>query len=67
MDPLGRMVFTARYLLDRGYCCKSGCRHCPYGYVPSPGGVGSPSSDSLPPADSTPPNTDDLPSRQGGR
>jgi hypothetical protein len=18
--------------LKRGYCCKSGCRHCPYGY-----------------------------------
>ena len=26
------MVFTAKYLLERGYCCKSGCRHCPYGY-----------------------------------
>jgi hypothetical protein len=27
----GRMVLTARYLLDRGYCCGNGCRHCPYG------------------------------------
>jgi hypothetical protein len=26
------MVFTAQYLKRRGYCCKSGCRHCPYGY-----------------------------------
>ncbi len=26
------MVFTAKYLSARGYCCKSGCRHCPYGY-----------------------------------
>lgn len=26
-------VFTAKYLLARGYCCKSGCRHCPYGYT----------------------------------
>jgi hypothetical protein len=25
------MVFTAAYLLKRGSCCGSGCRHCPYG------------------------------------
>lgn len=25
------MVFTERYHLRRGYCCDSGCRHCPYG------------------------------------
>ena len=24
------IVFTARYLLRRGDCCESGCRHCPY-------------------------------------
>ena len=24
------MVLTERYLLRRGYCCDSGCRHCPY-------------------------------------
>lgn len=24
------IVFTARFLLRRGYCCESGCRHCPY-------------------------------------
>jgi hypothetical protein len=24
------MVFTAAYLLKRGTCCGSGCRHCPY-------------------------------------
>ncbi len=24
------LVFTARYHLKRGYCCNSGCRHCPY-------------------------------------
>jgi Family of unknown function (DUF5522) len=29
----GNWVFTAKYLLKRGYCCRSGCRHCPYGYV----------------------------------
>jgi len=26
----GLFVFTARFLRDRGYCCESGCRHCPY-------------------------------------
>ncbi len=29
----GNWVFTAKYLLRRGYCCRSGCRHCPYGCV----------------------------------
>lgn len=28
----GFLVFTAAYHLKRGYCCKNGCRHCPYGY-----------------------------------
>lgn len=28
----GYMVFTEQYLRKRGYCCQSGCRHCPYGY-----------------------------------
>ncbi|QQR79351.1 MAG: hypothetical protein IPJ69_08190 [Deltaproteobacteria bacterium] len=31
-DPDGKMVLTADYLFNRGYCCESGCRHCPYGY-----------------------------------
>lgn len=26
----GAVVFTARFLLRRGYCCRNGCRHCPY-------------------------------------
>lgn len=26
------LVFTEKFLRDRGYCCESGCRHCPYGY-----------------------------------
>jgi hypothetical protein len=26
----GYLVFTAHYLRERGYCCGSGCRHCPY-------------------------------------
>ena len=25
-------VFTEFYLLSRGFCCRSGCRHCPYGF-----------------------------------
>lgn len=29
-DENGAMVFTASYLQRRGYCCGSGCRHCPY-------------------------------------
>lgn len=30
-DPVsGLSVFTAVFLADRGYCCESGCRHCPY-------------------------------------
>jgi hypothetical protein len=29
----GKYVFTAHFLLKRGYCCESGCRHCPYGFV----------------------------------
>ena len=24
------IVFTEQYHLRRGYCCSSGCRHCPY-------------------------------------
>jgi len=39
-DPAtGRSVFTVAFLAARGYCCESGCRHCPYvgaGEVPSP-------------------------------
>jgi hypothetical protein len=28
----GLFVFSEKYHLKRGYCCKSGCRHCPYGF-----------------------------------
>lgn len=28
----GFMVFTREYHLKRGFCCKSGCRHCPWNY-----------------------------------
>lgn len=26
----GLLVYTAAYHLERGHCCGSGCRHCPY-------------------------------------
>ena len=26
----GLLVYTAAYHLKRGFCCGSGCRHCPY-------------------------------------
>lgn len=30
-DPAnGLFVMTASYLLDRGFCCDRGCRHCPW-------------------------------------
>lgn len=35
------MVFTASYHLKRGYCCGSGCRHCPYGNAPSDNAQGA--------------------------
>jgi uncharacterized protein DUF5522 len=31
VDPLsGLWVMTAVHLWERGYCCYSGCRHCPW-------------------------------------
>lgn len=32
----GKMVLTAHYLLNRGYCCGNGCKHCPYDYLQVP-------------------------------
>ena len=32
LTPEGYKCFTEKHHLNRGYCCKSGCRHCPYGY-----------------------------------
>ncbi len=31
-DDNGNMVFTSVFLKKRKFCCKSGCRHCPYGF-----------------------------------
>lgn len=37
-DPAtGYIVFTRLKHEQRGYCCKSGCRHCAYGYVKGKG------------------------------
>jgi hypothetical protein len=33
IDEQGLWVFTAKFLLERGYCCQNGCRHCPYGFI----------------------------------
>jgi hypothetical protein len=31
LDPAtGLFVFTAGYLAERGTCCDTGCRHCPF-------------------------------------
>lgn len=32
LSPEGYKVMTRQYHLKRGYCCESGCKHCPYGY-----------------------------------
>jgi hypothetical protein len=32
----GMMVLTAHYLLNRGYCCGNGCKHCPFDYLQVP-------------------------------
>ncbi len=31
MSPDGYIIFTEKYHLKRGYCCKNRCKHCPYG------------------------------------
>jgi hypothetical protein len=36
----GYLVFTEGYHLKRGYCCQSGCRHCPFGFNDKKGKVG---------------------------
>lgn len=40
----GYIVFTEKYLLKRGYCCKNGCKHCPYGYNKKTGLFNKPKS-----------------------
>ena len=38
-SPEGFIVFTEKNLLKRGYCCKNGCKHCPYGFDKKTGQV----------------------------
>lgn len=35
----GYRCFTEKFHLKRGYCCKSGCRHCPYGFDKNTGTI----------------------------
>lgn len=37
--PEGYKCFTEKFHLKRGYCCKSGCRHCPYGFDKKTGNI----------------------------
>jgi hypothetical protein len=30
IDGVKYRVFTGSYLLKRGFCCKNGCKNCPY-------------------------------------
>lgn len=32
LDENGNLVFTEKYHLKRGSCCKNGCRHCPWNF-----------------------------------
>ncbi|MEK6616112.1 MAG: DUF5522 domain-containing protein [Bacteroidota bacterium] len=32
MSEEGFIIFTEKYHLNRGQCCMSGCKHCPYGF-----------------------------------
>ena len=41
MSPDGFIVFTEKYHLKRGYCCKSACKHCPFGYDKKTGTLSS--------------------------
>lgn len=31
-SPEGFIIFTEAFHLKRGYCCQSGCKHCPFGF-----------------------------------
>ena len=31
-DEMGMVVLTKEYHKKRGYCCKSGCKECPWGF-----------------------------------
>ena len=33
MNEQNLMVLTEKFHLKRGYCCKTVCKHCPYGFT----------------------------------
>ena len=39
VTPEGYRCFTEKHHLKKGFCCKSGCRHCPYGFNKKTGEV----------------------------
>ena len=38
LNEKGLVTLTEKHHLERGYCCGSGCKHCPYNFedVPEP-------------------------------
>ncbi|MGC6469891.1 MAG: DUF5522 domain-containing protein [Flavobacteriales bacterium] len=38
----GYIIFTEKYHLKRGYCCRNGCKHCPYGYIKKTDSISKP-------------------------
>ncbi len=32
LNENGLLVFTKEYHTKRGFCCKNGCKHCPYDF-----------------------------------
>jgi len=42
LSDQGYKVFTEKFHLKRGHCCKSGCRHCPYGFDKKTGKIKTP-------------------------
>ena len=39
LNEKGLVTLTEKHHLERGYCCGSGCKHCPYGYNKKTGKV----------------------------
>lgn len=31
-DEEGKIIFTMDYLKERGRCCETGCKNCPFGF-----------------------------------
>jgi hypothetical protein len=48
LSPEGLMIFTEAYHLKRGYCCGSGCLHCPYDGITVQDGQSAGSGEQVP-------------------